>query len=174
MKYSVSQAQQPLRTRYKASPEAALVTSDAATGGADLADPFRSRVQPKDPQTSVVEFAVHPSVGGPYELPCPGDLLCAALAACQDASLRMVANGMGVELEALEVRVRATLDVRGALGLDPQVPVGYQAFHTDIHLKARDGTPPELLEKLKHAADRCCVVAQTLRTPPAMRTTFHA
>lgn len=174
MKTSVFEVQQPLRARYKTDPATAQVTSDAITAGADLADPFRSRVWAKDLQAPAVEFAVHRSVGGPYDVPCPGDLLCAALAACQDASLRMVANLMGVELQALEVRVRAQLDVRGALGLDAQVPVGYQAFHTEVHLKAVDGTPPELLAKLQQAAERCCVVAQTLRNPPVLHTTYHA
>lgn len=173
MSISVFEAQKPLRAQYKASPATATVTSEAFTGDALLGDPFRSRVRPKDPRATAVPFGVHRSVGSPYDLPCPGDLLCAALAACQDASIRMVADLLGVELEALEVQVRGTLDVRGALGLDANVPVGYQAFHTDVHFKAREGTPPELLDKLRHSAERCCVVAQTLRTPPAMSTTFH-
>jgi hypothetical protein len=86
----------------------------------------------------------------------------------------MVANLMGIELVGLEVRVRGTLDVRGAMGIHPDVPVGYQSFTSDVQLKAREGTPPEMLEKLRVAVDRCCVVAQTLRSASSIETTFHA
>ncbi|MEQ1659531.1 MAG: OsmC family protein, partial [Hylemonella sp.] len=104
---------------------------------------------------------------------CPGDILCAALAACQDSSIRMVANLLGVELASLMVEVTAEVDVRGALGMDPQVPVGFQTLRCDVHLSAQEGTPPELLAKLRMGAERCCVVLQTLRQPPTVQTVFH-
>ncbi len=63
-----------------------------------------------------VPVGVHRAVGGPHDMPTPGDLLCAALASCQDSAVRMVANRLGVEILALEVRVTAQVDVRGALG----------------------------------------------------------
>lgn len=67
---------------------------------------------------------MHRAVGGPYDAPCPGDILYAALAACQESSIRMGANLLGVELASLTVEVAAEVDIRGALGMDSQVPVG--------------------------------------------------
>ena len=85
----------------------------------------------------------------------------------------MVANRMGIELIALQVQVKATVDVRGALGMQKDVPVGFQSITSDVHLKAKEGTSQEMLEQLRIAVERCCVVGQTLMTPPPIQTTFH-
>lgn len=86
--------------------------------------------------------------------------------------MRMVANLLGVELTELEVRVTAAADVRGAMAMDPTVPVGFQAITCDVKLTAKEGTPPDLLHKLQVAAERCCVVQQTLKSPPPVKTSF--
>jgi hypothetical protein len=86
----------------------------------------------------------------------------------------MVANILGVELTSLEVVVTATADVRGAMAMDPNVPVGFQAITCDVHFSVPEGTELELLAKLQVAAERCCVVQQTLKSPPPVRTSFHA
>lgn len=86
--------------------------------------------------------------------------------------MRLVANLLGVELISLEVSVTATVDVRGAMAVDPSVPVGFQAMTCNVRFKAREGTPPELLERLKLAAERCCIVQQTLKSPPPVKTNF--
>jgi len=173
MKNSVFEAQAGLRARYKETPAAAQVVNHVVTGGTDPNDPFHVQVRAKDPGGRALAVGSHQAVGGPYDAPCPSDLLCAALAACQDSSLRMVANLMGIELVALEVQVRGLLDVRGALGMQKDVPVGFQSLTVDVHLQAREGTPPEQLDKLRVAAERCCVVAQTLRAVPVVETRYH-
>jgi uncharacterized OsmC-like protein len=168
----VYNAQKPLRAEYKQTPESAMVTDHARTSGQDASDPFHSRVEPMDGCGVVIPVGVHAAVGGTHEAPTPGDLLCAALAACQDSAVRMVANILGVELTSLEVRVTAAVDVRGTMAMDPAIPVGFQSMSCDVNLQAKDGTPPELLEKLRFAAERCCVVQQTLKSPPRVKTTF--
>jgi uncharacterized OsmC-like protein len=173
MNNSVHEAQSAVRALYKQNPAMATVTDEAHTCGADPSDPFHSQVRSIKGGGAAIPFGVHQAVGGPYDAPCPGDLLCAALAACQDSSIRMVAQLMGIELTALEVRVKGLVDVRGALGIAKDVPVGFQSFTCDIHLKAADGTPPDMLEKLRAAADRCCVVGQTLQSPPTIQTMLH-
>ena len=173
MQSSVYQAQLPVRARYKETPQSAVVTDQAITGGTDPNDPFHAMVKAGTGGGEPLPVGVHRAVGGPYDAPCPGDLLCAALAACQDSTIRLVANLMGIELVDLQVRVEAVVDLRGALGIQKDVPVGFQSITCDVHLKAKDGTPPEMLEKLRVAAERSCVVRETLRTPPTVRTTFH-
>lgn len=172
-KVSVYEVQTPLRAQYKSSPQAAWVTDHARTRGADPGDPFHSRVEPMTGCGVTLPVGVHRAVGGPHDAPTPGDILCAALAACQDSAVRMVANILGVELEFLAVEVTAEADVRGAMAVDRQVPVGFQAMRCDVRLRAKQGTSPELMEKLRVAAERCCVVQQTLRNPPVVQTTFH-
>jgi uncharacterized OsmC-like protein len=172
MKTLVQDAQAPLRNLYKETPSLALVSDHARTCGTDPADPFHSTVEPMDGCGISVPVGVHRAVGGLHDLPTPGDLLCAALAACQDSAVRMVANRLGVEILALEVRVTAQVDVRGALGMAAEVPVGFQSMACDIDLRVREGTPAKLIEGLRFAAQRCCVVQQTLNNPPKVSTQF--
>lgn len=100
------------------------------------------------------------------------DLPCAALAACQDSAVRMLADILGVELLALEVRVTAAADVRGAMATDPSAPAGFQSMTCDERLKARDGTSTDLLQRVQIAAERSCVVQQALKSPPLVKTSF--
>lgn len=172
MKTLVQDAQAPLRSQYKETPALAMVTDHARTCGTDPADPFHSRVEPMDGCGVSVPVGVHRAVGGLHDAPTPGDMLCAALAACQDSAVRMVANRLGVEIIDLEVRVTAKVDVRGALGMEADVPVGFQSMTCDIDLKVKVGTPPKLLDSLRVAAQRCCVVQQTLHRPPPVTTRF--
>lgn len=174
MEPTVYAAQKPLKATYRANPSLASVKDHARTCGESPSDPFRSKVEPMDGCGVVVPIGTHAAVGGPHDAPTPGDMLCAALAACQDSAFRMVANLLGVELTSLEVVVTATADVRGAMAMDPSVPVGFQAITCDIHFAVPKGTEPELLAKLQVAAERCCVVQQTLKSPPPVKTSFHA
>ncbi len=169
----VALAQAPLREHYRQSPQAALVTDHARARGADAADPFHSTVEPMDGCGVAVPVGVHRAIGGPHDAPTPGDLLCAALAACQDSAVRIVASLLGVQITALEVRVSGEVDVRGALGMDAAVPVGFQSLRCEVHMTVAPGTPLALLQKLQIAAERCCVVQQTLRAPPPVLTRFY-
>ena len=172
MQTSVYTVQKPLKAKYKEKPASAMVIDHAKTSGEVASDPFHSKVEPMDGCGVSIPVGVHAAVGGLHDAPTPGDLLCAALAACQDSAVRMVANILGVELTELEVRVTAAADVRGAMAMDASVPVGFQSMTCDVRLKAKEGTSPDLLQKLTVAAERCCVVQQTLKAPPAVKTSF--
>ena len=169
---SVFELQAPLRAKYKVEPQAAMVTDHAHAKGASAADPFHSTVQPMPGCGVALPVGVHRALGGPHDAPTPGDILCAALAACQDSAVRMVANRLGVELEFLEVEVHGEVDVRGTLLIGKNVPVGFQSMRCDVRLRAKEGTKPELLERLRTVAEHCCVVQQTLRNPPRLQTIF--
>jgi uncharacterized OsmC-like protein len=111
-------------------------------------------------------------VGGLHDAPNPGDLLCAALAACQDGTIRMIANQLGVELNRLEVEVTGELDVRGCLGIDRGVRVGFEALQCEVELTAADGTDPRRLQALLTAAERFCVNLDTLRAGIEVNTSI--
>jgi uncharacterized OsmC-like protein len=172
MQMSVYSAQKPLRVKYKEAPWSAMVVDHAKTSGKVGSDPFHSEVEPMDGCGISIPVGVHAAVGGLHDAPTPGDLLCAALAACQDSAVRMVANLLGVELLELEVQVAASLDVRGTMAMDASIPVGFQSMTCDVRMKVKDGTSPDLLQKLQDAAEKCCVVQQTLKSPPPIKTTF--
>lgn len=173
-KPNIKNAQRPLREKYRYSPESAMVNDQAQTCGVNPNNPFRFVVNPMPSAGIGIPVGVHRAVGGPHDAPTPGDILCAALAACQDSTLRMIANILGIEFESLSVNVSADVDVRGTLAMNKQVAVGFQTIDCDIRMKARPGTSTELLEKLKAAAVHSCVVQQTLRHPPQIKTEFFS
>ena len=169
---SVLELQAPLCAKYKSEPQAAMVTDHAHAKGGNAADPFHSTVQPMPGCGVTLPVGVHRALGGPHDAPTPGDILCAALAACQDSAVRMVANRLGIELEFLEVEVHGEVDVRGTLVMGKNVPVGFQSMRVDVRFRAKEGTNPVLLKKIRIAAELCSVVQQTLRNPPQIQTTF--
>jgi hypothetical protein len=73
----------------------------------------------------------------------------------------------------LEVRVTASVDVRGTLGMESDVSVSFQSMSCDITLRVKEGTPSRIMESLQAAAQRCCVVQQTLHHPPPVITQFR-
>ncbi|MGV0838107.1 OsmC family protein [Mycolicibacterium thermoresistibile] len=171
----VGNRQDPLRARYRSEPGAAHVTDRArATFGAEL-DPFHGRVVPGTRGgESVVGVGAHAAVGGFHDQPNPGDLLCAALAACLDSTMRMIADRMGIRLTELEVDVTGDVDVRGALMVSPDVPVGFTQMRCTVQLAAADGTPAHVLQGLTTAAEQCCIVLNTLRNGVSVDTAVNA
>ncbi|WP_298833374.1 OsmC family protein [uncultured Piscinibacter sp.] len=159
----VRDRQAPLRARYRSAPETAMVVDHASIASDDLHDPLHGQVRAGSSAMADITFAVHGAIGGLHDAPVPGDLLCAALASCQESSLRMVANVYRVRIESLSVEVHAEVDVRGTLGMDPKVPVGFQNIRVVARLRVAPDTPPQRLHQLCRAAERACVVLQTLR-----------
>jgi uncharacterized OsmC-like protein len=102
--------------------------------------------------------------GGLHDAPNPGELICGALAACFDGTIRMIAAQLGGELERLEVEVTASMDVRGALALEPNARVDPLAMQLKATLRTAPKTPraPALSEALVRAAERYCITLGTL------------
>ena len=149
-----------------------MVSDNARTEAVDHADPFHASVFPRQELGVAVPIGVHEAVGGLHDAPTPGDMLCAALAACQDSSIRMVANVMGVQIESLEVDVR-DVDVRGTLAMDASVPVGFVNMRCTVRLKVADDTDQKKLDKLTAASEHCCVIQQTLAKPPLVEAVWQ-
>jgi len=81
----------------------------------------------------------------PYELlgtnsaPNPQELLMAAVNACMTVGYVAQAAVHGVSLVDCKIIMRGELDLRGFLGIDPDVPAGYGAIDYDVVLEG-DGT----------------------------------
>jgi len=169
MKTLVQDTQAPLRSLYRATPALAMVTDHARTCGGDPADPFHSSVEPMDGCGVVASVGVHRAVGGLHDAPTPGDLPVCRAGSLQDSAVRMVANRLGVEILALKVCVTAQVDVRGALGMDPEVPVGFQVMTCDIHLQVVDHRTREVLNRQRSDAAWC---GERCGCPPPVVTRF--
>jgi uncharacterized OsmC-like protein len=161
----VAQRQASLRALYAERPAEALTRKSARTTSAEVAanDPFHGEVEVGSGYGATLRFGLDRSIGGLHDAPNPGDLLCAALAACQDGAIRMIADLLGVELTRLEVEVSGALDVRGCLGADADVRVGFEALKSEVRLRATEGTDPKRMEALVTAGERFCVNLDTLR-----------
>ena len=167
--------QNPLRARYKEAAQEALITDRARTMAGVETDPFHGQVVPGSKDYGIVwPFGIHAAIGGYHDGPNPGDLLCAALAACLDSTIRIIADRLHVSLTSLEVDVTADVDVRGTLVVDRQVPVGFQKMRCRVELQAAPGTDSKMMEQLLAAAEYSCVNLQTLRSGVPVETSFHS
>jgi uncharacterized OsmC-like protein len=166
----VQQRQQPLHEHYRSAPADAWISDAAQTVSACAGDPFHGLVVPANGADAPVQFGIHRAVGGFHDHPNPGDLLCAALAACFDSTLRMIADHRGIPLESLEVKVTAECDVRGCLRVEGTVPVGFQRMRCAVRLQTKDHLDAATIKMLLAAAEHSCVVMQTLRSGVALQT----
>lgn len=171
---SVRERQDPLRQRYVGAPAEALITDGAKTTWNHDASPFHGQVVPGTKDYGVVwPFGIHHAVGGYHDAPNPGDMLCAALAACLDSTLRIIADRLGISLTKLEVEVTAEVDVRGTLMVDRAVPVGFQTMRCQVKIGTAEGTDSKLVQKLVAASEHSCVNLRTLLANLPIETSVH-
>jgi uncharacterized OsmC-like protein len=167
------EVQAPIKRRYEERPEEARITMTVRSGPSDLSDPLHCAVVPDAVPGLTWQSGAHPGVGGAGDVPCSGDLLMGALAACQEVTLRMVASAMGIELEALEVEVSGRADLRGTLAISRDVPVGVTEIRCATRVKVKEGTNPERARRLLENAERYCVVLNTLRSGVPVESDFQ-
>ena len=147
--------QAPLKQRYREDPESALITLRA---DGSLEERVACSVSTG---TTLLEAGLHPATGGTGLEACSGDMLLQALVACAGVTLTAVATALGVKLRGGRVAAEGDLDVRGTLGIEKDVPVGFKQIRLRIVLDA-DATPNERA-RLMELTERYCVVYQTLR-----------
>ncbi|HZU74287.1 MAG TPA: OsmC family protein [Acidimicrobiales bacterium] len=152
-----------LKERYRADPDSARVVTGARSVGRDLRDPRHCAAAPSGFPGMVIEAGLHPAAGGAGDTPCSGDILAAALAVCEESTLRSVAANLGLELESVDVEVRIHWDFRGTMGVDRTAPIGATAVEMRTRVKVREGIDPERARRLLASAERYCSTLQTLR-----------
>jgi uncharacterized OsmC-like protein len=151
--------QAPLKQQYRDDPATAVVTL-RASGRMDGSG-VSCRVETG---RALVEAGLHPATGGTGLQACSGDMLLEALAACAGVTLRAVAMALDIPVRDGTVNVEGDLDFRGTLGVNKEVPVGFQRIRLSFDLDTE--ATPEQLGTLLKLTERYCVVLQTLRTVP--------
>jgi uncharacterized OsmC-like protein len=161
----VGARQAALRRRYEADPGAALVTDRGRSLDRSPGDALHGAVVAGAgyERDLAIPVGVHRGVGGLHDAPNPGELLCATLAACQDSTLRLVADLLGVRLASLAVEVSGRVDLRGVLGVDRAARVGFGDMRCSARLEPAPGADPRAVRLLVAAAERSCIVLDTLR-----------
>jgi uncharacterized OsmC-like protein len=148
--------QAPLKERYRADPEAALVTL-SAQGSLDDEHISCSVATGR----ALVEAGLHPATGGTGMLACSGDMLLEALVACAGVTLCSVATALEMQVGGT-VRAEGDLDFRGTLGVakDDAPAVGFRAIRLRFDLE--HDADEEKLATLMRLTERYCVVFQTI------------
>ena len=99
------------------------------------------------------DFQLHadepPILAGEDEGANPVEHLLNALASCVTTSIVAHAAVRGIHIEELESELEGDIDLRGFLGLDPNVPKGY----TNIRMKFKVKTDPKNVKRLKSLAE---------------------
>lgn len=154
--------QQSIKETYEEDPEKAQISLSAK--GEEQSDVRSCSV---DIGRAVYEAELHEGAAGPGTGACSGDLLLGALAACSQLTAQAVADTMDVDAE-ITTEVHGDLDLRGTLGIDDDVPVGFQDVRLEVDV---DGdVSPETAASLREYTERYCVVLQTLSDAPPIET----
>jgi len=150
--------QTPLKERYKAQPDAALITLKAR---GRLGEGVTCSLQTGK---ALAIAGLHPATGGDGLSACSGDMLLEALVACAGVTLNAVATAIGVVIRSGSVEAEGDLDFRGTLGVAKDAPVGFQRIR--LHFDLDTDASEDQLSTLLRLTERYCVVFQTLRKPP--------
>lgn len=153
--------QAPLKSRYKETPDAAVITLKAE-GDLDSQEIACSVETGK----ALVKAGLHPATGGDGSFACSGDMLLQALAACAGVTLKAVATALGINLKSGKVRCEGDLDFRGTLGVDKTAPVGFREIRLAFDIDT--DADKDAVAKLIQLTERYCVVFQTIKVSPAV------
>jgi uncharacterized OsmC-like protein len=156
--------QKPLKEQYRADPQASKITLRAK--GTQTGAPISCAV---DLGRAIYAAEAHKGVGGAGTGACSGDLLLGALAACAQITCQMVATAMGIATQRIEVTVEGDLDLSGTLGINKDVPVGFEQIRLRFDIVAPRATE-EQVRSLREKTEQYCVVMQTLTKPPQLQS----
>ena len=106
--------------------------------------------------------ADHPTLGHGHG-PTPQEYVLHALAACIAAGIATTAAHRGIELTRIDTVARASIDVRGVLGIDPDIRNGFSRVDVEVDI---DGDAPRAsLDALITASAKRSAVFDILTAP---------
>ncbi|MDZ7659903.1 OsmC family protein [Fodinibius sp.] len=155
-------AQSPLKEKYKTNPEEAewVLTAEGRVG-----DGIACYVST---DAGEVEAGLHPATGGDGSQACSGDMLLEALVACAGVTLKSVATAMEIDIEEGTVKAEGVLDFKGTLAVSKEAPVGFKSI--TLHFDLTTDADEKKVEKLIELTERYCVIYQTLKNSPMLKT----
>ena len=162
---SLRALQAPIKERYKAEPNAAVITLQAkgTLDDANIACKLETG-------RALAIAGLHPATGGSGLELCSGDMLLEALVACAGVTLKAVATALDVPLKSAAVAAEGDLDFRGTLGVAKDAPVGFREIRLRFDLDTE--APQDKLDQLLKLTERYCVVYQTIKCGPPIDVTL--
>jgi uncharacterized OsmC-like protein len=153
--------QAPLKQRYRDDPAAARIPA-RAEGTLEISGVSCAvRVWKGEARAGLL-----PAGGGTGELACSADMLLEALVGCAGVTLAAVATAMAVPITGGRVVAEGIWDARGTLGVDRAAPVGLT--EVALRFEIESDAPADRIARVVELAERYCVIAQTLKTPPKL------
>lgn len=169
----VAGRQGPLRPLYREDPTKALSYKEVRTLYTGATDAVHGTIFPTGFPEVAWDYGIDDKVGGFDDLPNPGHLLCAALAACMDSTVRMIADRLGLRIERLEVEVNGDADVRGCLAMSRSVRPGFRQMQCRLALELDPEADPQVGAMLVQQAEKLCVTLDTLRNGTPIAVDFE-
>ena len=151
--------QAPLKARYKKDAKSAFLTLKAM-GTTDDAT-VTCKVETG---RGLAIAGIHPKAGGSGLELCAGDMLLEALVACAGVSVKAAAALLDIPLRSASVCAEGDVDLRGTLGVEHDVPVGFKEIR--LRLDVDIDVSEEKRDELLNLVERYCVVLQTLQNSP--------
>jgi uncharacterized OsmC-like protein len=119
-------------------------------------------------QVHVARFtaaADHPTLGHGHG-PTPQEYVLHALAACIAAGVATTAANRGIELSRIDTVARGSIDVRGVLGIDPDVRNGFD--HVEVTVDVEGDAPRDALDALITASAKRSAVFDIVTAPTSV------
>src|ERR1700757_4066237 len=157
--------QAPIKDRYKADPQTAVITLKAR-GTLDDTN-IACKVETG---RALATAGLHPATGGSGLELCSGDMLLEALVACAGVTLKAVSTALDVPLRSGTVAAEGDLDFRGTLGVAKDAPVGFVQIRLRFDLDT--DAPQDKLDQLLKLTERYCVVYQTIKSGPPVEVSL--
>lgn len=122
-------------------------------------------------QVHVKEFdftADHPTLGHGHG-PTPQEYVLHALAACITAGVATGAAARDIALRRVSSKVTADIDVRGVLGIDPDIRKGFSDVRVEFDVDA--DAEPDVIDALIASATKYSAVYDMLANPTSVTVT---
>ncbi|MHC4488748.1 MAG: OsmC family protein [Planctomycetota bacterium] len=113
-----------------------------------IASFYGAKQENEHQQTFELDADEPPVLAGHDQAPNPVEHLLNSLASCLTTSIVAHAAVRGIHIQELESEVEGDIDLRGFLGISPDVPKGY----TDIRVKFKVKADTDNTERLKDLA----------------------
>ena len=143
---------------------AAAVEADGAAGMVKYRaetkweEDVRCTAKVRDFETMVIDEPA--AFGGGDEAMSPADVVLVAMGTCQEIMYAALASTVDIQLDECKVDVTADLDLKGLMGMDPDVPPGLLSMDYQVYLKSP--ASDEELKKLVDVVERQCPLLDTL------------
>jgi uncharacterized OsmC-like protein len=118
-----------------------------------------------------LEADEHQVLLGEDKGPNPVEYLLTGLSGCLTSALIYHAAARGIKIKGLQSRVEGDLDLRGFLGLSPDVKVGYENIR--VYFKIDADVPEEQKEELIEIAQKYSPVFNTVTNPTSVSVSLE-